>query len=114
MGHFVPDDKIASVKICRTTGQELVKSFGAPAGQGRDGDMGTLNWGASAVVTQSGETTVATQMIVAWIDGDGLVAGFTVNSAGAPQKPVPCREQKAAEPADESPAPEPARKPTDA
>ena len=115
MNSFVADDKIASVRICQTTGQELVKSFGAPSGQGRDGDMGVLNWSSVAMITSPGQATMGSQMIMAWIDGDGLVAGFIVNTVGMPQKPAPCREQSG-EPADEKPAaPEPARvKPSEA
>lgn len=116
MNSFVADDKIASVRICQTTGQALVKSFGAPSGQGRDGDMGVLNWSSVAMITSPGQATMGTQMIMAWIDGDGLVAGFIVNTVGIPQKPAPCREQASDKPAEKKPAaPEPARiKPSEA
>lgn len=103
MGKFIPDDKLANVRICKTTGQELVKSFGAPSGQGRDGDMGTLTWNAAAVVHDSEQSAVGTQSVHAWVDSHGLVAGFVVNPTTAPTKPVPCSQQQP----DENPTPEP-------
>ncbi|HYQ43740.1 MAG TPA: hypothetical protein VER11_17290 [Polyangiaceae bacterium] len=113
MNKFIPDDKIASVEICRTTGEQLLKSFGNPTGQGRDGDMATLNWSSVAIVTSPDQATVGTQMIVAWVDSDGLVAGFVVNTAGIPQRPAPCREQRPGAP-EEEPAPAPVKKPSEA
>lgn len=105
MNRFIPDDKIAHVKVCRTTGRELLQSFGEPSGRGRDGDFETLNWGAAAVVSDSSQGAVATQTIIAWIDGDGMVAGLTVNAPGLPEKPPPCRDQDPGEIPDETPAP---------
>ena len=78
MGRFISDEKLARVRVCATTGQELVESFGTPSGQGRDGDMGTLTWNAAA---------------------------FAVNPAGIPQKPAPCREQAPNDSPDPAPAP---------
>jgi hypothetical protein len=104
MGTFIPDDKLAKIRICGTTGQELVTSFGTPSGQGRDGDMGTLTWNAAAVVHDSDQSAVGTQSVHAWVDSDGLVAGFVVNPTSAPTKPVPCSQQQPSE----NPAPEPA------
>ena len=112
MNRFIPDDKIAQVRVCRTTGRELLQNFGEPSGSGRDGDFQTLNWGAAAVVSDTSRGAVATQTIIAWIDGDGLVAGFSVNAPGLPAKPAPCREQRPDDSTDE-PAP-PAPKPKEA
>lgn len=119
MNHFIADDKIASVKICQTTGQELLKSFGTPSGQGRDGDMATVHWSSLAMITGPGEATMGTQMILAWIDADGLVAGFSVNTMGIPQRPEPCHGPKGGLPVESDPtppvAPEPIhKKPNDA
>jgi len=113
MNKFIPDDAIASVKICRTTAEQLVKSFGNPTGQGRDGDMATLNWSSVAIMTSPDHTAMGTQMIIAWVDSDGLVAGFVVNTVGIPQRPVPCREQHPGSPVEDEPAPAP-RKPSEA
>jgi hypothetical protein len=104
MGKFIPDDKLAKVRICGTTGQELVQSFGTPSGQGRDGDMGTLTWNAAAIVHDSEQSAVGTQSVHAWVDPDGLVAGFVVNPTSAPTKPAPCSQQQP----DQDPTPEPA------
>jgi hypothetical protein len=104
MNEFIPDEKLARVRVCVTTGQELLASFGKPSSQGRDGDMGTLAWNAAAVVHGSDVSAFGTQSVHAWVDTDGLVAGFVVNPTSIPQKPVPCREQ---EPKD-TPEPEPA------
>jgi hypothetical protein len=112
MNHFIGDAQLASVSVCRTTAEQLVRSLGEPNGRGRDGDMGTLNWSSAAVVTDSGQTTVGTQMVYAWIDADGLVAGFVVNPTSIPQKPSPCRAQRPDTPPDSAPVP--AAKPKDA
>jgi hypothetical protein len=112
MNHFVPDAKLAAVRVCETTAAQLVQSLGQPNGQGRDGDMGTLNWSSAAMVSDSEQTAIGTQMIYAWIDADGRVAGFVVNPTSLPAKPSPCREQHP----DATPeaTPPPAAKPTDA
>jgi hypothetical protein len=60
MNHFVSDAKLAAVRVCNTTAAQLVKSLGEPNGQGREGDMGTLNWSSAAVVTDSGQTAIGT------------------------------------------------------
>ena len=115
MNQFIAADKLAGVRICATTSNQLVNSFGAPNGQGRDGDMATMSWSALAIVTQPGEAAVGTQMVQAWIDPDGLVAGFVVNPTSMPTKPAPCREQKpATEPADPAPQAAPSPKKTEA
>lgn len=116
MNSFIADDKLASVKICQTTAQELVKSFGAPSGQGRDGDMATLNWSAMSMTSSPGQAAIGTQMVLAWIDSDGLVAGFSVNPVGIPQRPEQCNGPKGGLPVESPPAPpEPApKKPNDA
>jgi hypothetical protein len=103
MNQFIPEEKLAKVRVCATTGQELLESLGEPASKGRDGDMGTLAWNAAAVVSDSDVTAVGTQSVHAWIDSQGLVAGFVVNPTSIPQKPAPCSEQKPGE----EPGPEP-------
>ncbi len=112
MNRFIPDTKLAAVRVCGTTAEQLVQSLGEPNGRGRDGEMGTLNWSSAAVVTDSEQTAVGTQMVYAWIDADGLVAGFVVNPTSIPQKPSPCREQHPDAPPDSEPTP--AAKPKDA
>jgi hypothetical protein len=113
MNRFIPDEKLASVRVCETTGKALVESFGPPSGQGRDGDMGTLTWNAAAVVHDSDVSAVGTQSVHAFIDSDGLVAAFVVNPTSMPSKPAPCREQQPAEHPD-APTPSPAEKPKQA
>ena len=112
MGKFIPDDKLAKVRICKTTGRELVETFGAPSGQGRDGDMGTLTWNAAAIVHDSDQSAVGSQFVYAWVDSDGLVAGFVVNPTSAPTKPAPCSQQQPDE--DPTPEPTPAKEPQQA
>ena len=73
-------------------------------------DLGSARIGVA--VTDSGQTTVGTQMVYAWIDADGLVAGFVVNPTSIPQKPSPCRAQRPDTPPDSAPVP--AAKPKDA
>jgi hypothetical protein len=109
MNQFIPDEKLAKVRVCETTGLELVESLGAPSGQGRDGDMGTLTWNAAAVVSDSELTAVGTQSVHAFIDADGLVASFVVNPTSLPAKPAPCSEQRPTAPPE--PEPEPVVKP---
>ena len=104
MNRFIPDDKLAAVRICATTGQALVRDLGEPNGRGRDGDMGTLSWSSAAMVTDSQQAAFGTQMVLAWVDADGLVAGFVVNPASIPQKPLPCREQTPSSAPDVTPA----------
>ena len=105
MNQFIPEAKLAKVRICATTGQELLQSFGEPTSRGRDGDIGTLSWNAAVVVHDSDTSAIGTQSVHAWIDSQGLVAGFVVNPTGIPQKPVPCSEQKPGEAPEPSPAP---------
>ncbi|HEX3901887.1 MAG TPA: hypothetical protein VH853_03495 [Polyangia bacterium] len=94
MNQIISDDKLAAVRICSTSAKQLVESLGTPAGQGRDGEMGTLNWSSVLMIATAGQTEIRTQMVAAWIDADGLVAGFVVNPTGMPAKPAPCREQR--------------------
>lgn len=103
MNQFISKEKLGAVSICKTTGQQLQSSLGAPNGQGRDGNLATLTWMAAAVVSDSEQVAVGTQSVYAWIDADGLVAGFVVNPTGIPEKPLPCRDQNAAPPADPQP-----------
>jgi len=112
MNHFIPASKLAAVRVCGTTSEQLVKLLGEPSGRGRDGEAETLTWSAAAVVNDSEQTAIGTQMVYAWIDADGLVSGFVVNPASIPQKPSACREQHPDAVPDSAPAP--AAKPTDA
>ena len=105
MNQFIPGEKLASVRVCVTRGDELVQSFGPPSGQGRDGDMGTLTWNAAAVVHDTEQSVAGTQSVHAWVDTDGLVAAFVVNPMSIPQKPLPCREQSPGDAPDPAPAP---------
>ncbi|HEX6276349.1 MAG TPA: hypothetical protein VFZ53_25085 [Polyangiaceae bacterium] len=105
MNQFIPDEKLARVRVCVTTGRELVESFGPASGQGRDGDMGTLTWNAAAVVHGSEASAVGTQSVHAWVDSAGLVAAFVVNPTSIPQKPAPCSEQAPVDAPDPAPAP---------
>jgi hypothetical protein len=107
MNQLISDDKLAAVRICSTSAKQLVESLGAPAGQGRDGDMGTLNWSSVMMIASSGQTEFRTQMVAAWIDADGLVAAFVVNPTGMPTKPAPCREQRPRSNPDAAPAAKP-------
>jgi len=91
--HFVESERIASVRICQTTADELVESFGAPSGRGSDGDFGTLTWSAMAIAASEERVAMGSQMIVAWVDVDGLVAGMVVNPVGIPEKPTHCSDQ---------------------
>ena len=110
MNQIISDDKLAAVRICSTSAKQLVDSLGTPAGQGRDGDMGTLNWSSVLMLATAGQTEIRTQMVAAWIDSDGLVAGFVVNPTGMPAKPAPCREQRPGS----APGPAPTRPKTEA
>ena len=106
MNTFISPEKLGAVRICKTTGHELVSKFGTPSGEGRDGDFGTLSWNAAAMVSDSEQVAMSTQSVHAWIDSDGLVAGFVVNPTALPGKPMPCREQERPDPG-ERPDPEP-------
>lgn len=90
MNQFIPAEKLAAVKICQTTGQQLLSDLGPPNGQGRDGDFATFSWSAIAMVAESGQVAMSQQGVYAWVDSNGLVASFIVNPASIPQTPQPC------------------------
>jgi hypothetical protein len=90
MNQFIPDEKLAAVKICQTTGQELLRDLGPPNGQGRDGDFATFSWTALAMVVDPGQMAMGSQGVYAWVDGNGLVANFVVNPTSIPQTPQAC------------------------
>lgn len=103
-GHFIPDEKLAAVQICRTTGQELLAQLGEPFSQGRDGEFATIQWSAMIVATDNSQAAMASQNVYAWVDSAGLVAGFVVNPAGLPTKPEPCASEDGEPPPSTAPA----------
>ncbi|RYZ07367.1 MAG: hypothetical protein EOO73_11975 [Myxococcales bacterium] len=87
---FIPAEKLAAVRVCETTVQQLLSDLGAPSGQGRDGDFATYSWTAIAMVVEPGQMAMGSQGVYAWVDGNGRVASFLVNPIGMPQTPQPC------------------------
>ncbi|MDF3071316.1 MAG: hypothetical protein K0R38_6917 [Polyangiaceae bacterium] len=87
---FIPSEKLAAVRICETTVQQLLSELGTPNGQGRDGDFATFSWTALAMVVEPGQVAIGQQGVYAWVDSNGRVASFVVNPMTIPQTPQPC------------------------
>lgn len=90
MNQFIPDEKLAAVRICETTVQQLLSELGRPSGQGRDGDFATFSWTAVAMVADSEQVAMRQQGVYAWVDSAGRVANFVVNPTSIPQTPQAC------------------------
>lgn len=90
MNQFISDEKLAAVRICETTVQQLLSELGRPSGQGRDGDFATFSWTAVAMVADSDQVAMRQQGVYAWVDSTGRVANFVVNPTSIPQTPQAC------------------------
>jgi hypothetical protein len=89
-GHFVPDAAIQSVKVCETRGEDVLASFGEPAGRGRDNDFTTYQWVGLVTASDGTRAAMRSQMIQVWVDPSGSVAGIVVNPGGMPTTPAAC------------------------
>lgn len=110
---FIPPEKLAAVRICETTVQQLLSELGTPNGQGRDGDFATFSWTALAMVVEPGQVAMGQQAVYAWVDSNGRVASFVVNPMTIPQTPQPCGGVISGEGSAPGTSPPPAKKKPD-
>src|SRR3954452_23065308 len=89
-GKFVSEDAIAKVKVCVTTGDEGLASFGEPTSRGRENDFTTYQWMSMTAVSTATGAAGRWQTIQVQVDRSGRVASIVVNPGSMPAPPAAC------------------------